>query len=741
MKGKRELKRHLATALIVAVMSTQGVAASAAPTSAEDGFQLNEDQNWTYWKDGQMVTNEFVEVKKDEKIKWYYYFKDDGTMASDELFERNDLIPDDNKPGYESYAFKNGQIAMGMWIQIEDGKISTSAEGDSSWYFFEEEEGTSIKDGPKMIGKDNRRWYHFDEDGVMTSRDFAEIERGRLEDNETDDELVTCFFEYQGQRAENKWLNIKGDWYRFDEKGIVNTAPLDKDCNVATGSNATGSNAFFEFDSDGALISDIAPYPAVEGIIFSKNEELHVQVGDKMELEFDVQLATGSNVLSTELSAESHDIWTTNNSDFEFSGSYELGSPKLSDGKFKVTYTPKEEGAVGVKAVIDGIESDRVVIHSSWGDKSDSAKISRIEELLDLLDKEEDTLGKDPLNIVQNIRNILESMKDSSSLKPGWLKKEDSVRKLENDYQLASGVDKTESVTAAAKNMLVSDTAEIVGAALNADEGTRVEFTVDRGNNLNLPVAYPMQRAFDLNCGDLSEFDIPVIVKMPLPRSMSTDGLVLYHEHNGEISQMNFTISGNTVSFVTDGMSTFAFAGKAASGGGSGGSGGGGGGSSSLGASSTAGVVTTDAKKGQVNSVTGIITGNGDGYSKWDQDEKGWKLQYADGTFAAGTMLMDENGKPYEQPAWELINGAWYPFGADGYIKGGLVYDPALGGTFYVDINSGMKTGWQSIDGVWYYFNPNSDGKRGVMLTDTWVDGYYIDPKGVWNGEEKVTAS
>ncbi|MDO5407297.1 MAG: LamG-like jellyroll fold domain-containing protein [Eubacteriales bacterium] len=147
-------------------------------------------------------------------------------------------------------------------------------------------------------------------------------------------------------------------------------------------------------------------------------------------------------------------------------------------------------------------------------------------------------------------------------------------------------------------------------------------------------------------------------------------------------------------------------------------------------------VIITDAKKGQVSTETGIITGDSAGYSKWvpvaqsNQDVK-WKLVYADGTTAAGKIVKDEAGHTEEHVTWEVVNGAWYTFGADGYAKSGLVYDPALGGTFYVDINSGMKTGWQMIDGKWYYFNPVSDGKKGIMLTDTWVDGKYLDKSGV----------
>lgn len=180
------------------------------------------------------------------------------------------------------------------------------------------------------------------------------------------------------------------------------------------------------------------------------------------------------------------------------------------------------------------------------------------------------------------------------------------------------------------------------------------------------------------------------------------------------------------------------FAQKSSSGGSSGGSSGDGGRSSSGSKSTTSGTITTDAKKGRVNSLTGIITGTGSGYSKWIQETAQaegaapcWKLQYADGTWATGAMITDAAGKISEQPLWEMINGSWYAFGADSYAKSGFVFDPALNGFFYVDINSGMKTGWQQINEAWYYFNEVSDGTRGKMLTNAWKDGHYVNEQGI----------
>ena len=38
-----------------------------------------------------------------------------------------------------------------------------------------------------------------------------------------------------------------------------------------------------------------------------------------------------------------------------------------------------------------------------------------------------------------------------------------------------------------------------------------------------------------------------------------------------------------------------------------------------------------------------------------------------------------------------------------------------------------MKTGWQKINEDWYFFN--SDGS---MVSNSTVDGYYLDQNGTW---------
>lgn len=317
-----------------------------------------------------------------------------------------------------------------------------------------------------------------------------------------------------------------------------------------------------------------------------------------------------------------------------------------------------------------------------------------------------------------------------------------------------------------------ADDIEVIGAGLNiASPSDAIEVNVKKGSpddGADIDdVLYANVNVFEISLKNaVGKLRAPITIIMPVPEGINPDRLRILHYHGNECKVIYpiVTADGKAKFTVTE-FSRFAFVernenpdygkddpeevdpGDSGNSGGSGGSSGGGGG----GRSTTSGIVTTDSKKGQVHSITGIITGSGDGYSKWISEtlqegaEIRWKLQYADGTFAAGSYVTDEQGNPVkdaagnlvEQPLWEMVNGAWYAFGADGYVKTGRIFDPAQNGWFYVDVNTGMKTGWQQIDGKWYYFNQASDGTKGIMYTSrTTPDGYNVKEDGSWDGQE-----
>ena len=168
-------------------------------------------------------------------------------------------------------------------------------------------------------------------------------------------------------------------------------------------------------------------------------------------------------------------------------------------------------------------------------------------------------------------------------------------------------------------------------------------------------------------------------------------------------------------------------------------SGGGSGSSSDSDSSSSSSGTAKDPVRGNVTSDKGIITGANnsmanDGYSHWMQDEHGWWLRFADNSYPKAAMR-GTNGIAY---AWEQINGNWWTFDENGYIKTGWLRDEDYGGWFYLDPERGMQTGWVLIDGKWYYFHPTSDGMKGLMYAGRRTpDGYYVDENGVWDGRDR----
>ena len=118
----------------------------------------------------------------------------------------------------------------------------------------------------------------------------------------------------------------------------------------------------------------------------------------------------------------------------------------------------------------------------------------------------------------------------------------------------------------------------------------------------------------------------------------------------------------------------------------------------------------------------------------WIFTGRKWRLRRPNGSYARGSIVSQSfiDGMKVRHQ-WEQVNGRWYAFDEQGYLKTGFFYDAGYDGWFYVDENAGMQTGWSQINGKWYYFKDVSDGTRGIMLRNQKTpDGYFVDENGVW---------
>ena len=86
------------------------------------------------------------------------------------------------------------------------------------------------------------------------------------------------------------------------------------------------------------------------------------------------------------------------------------------------------------------------------------------------------------------------------------------------------------------------------------------------------------------------------------------------------------------------------------------------------------------------------------------------------------------------QTGWRLIDNKWYYFTVEDTSDQGKMYHDrwlTIGDKdYYLGSSGAMLEGWQLINGEWYYLYPGS----GHKAVNTTIDGYIINPYGVWKG-------
>lgn len=99
--------------------------------------------------------------------------------------------------------------------------------------------------------------------------------------------------------------------------------------------------------------------------------------------------------------------------------------------------------------------------------------------------------------------------------------------------------------------------------------------------------------------------------------------------------------------------------------------------------------------------------------AQWVQKEDGrWWYRHADGSYTAGD--------------WELVDGRWYLFDAEGWMLTG--WQMKDGRWYLLGADGAMLTGWQRVDGKWYFLDDSGAMATGWrMVGDKW---YFLDESG-----------
>lgn len=213
----------------------------------KEGWQ-KENNQWRYYEDNQPVSN----WKKIAGV--WYYFNQDGIMLSNTIF--NDYLLNNS-----------GALTESSWVKI-----------DNQWYYSTEDGKVTRNNWKKIAGV----WYRFDENGIMISNavydDYLFKSSGALAENSWVKIADKWYYGNQeGKINRDKWANIDGLWYRFDESGVMLSATIYKDHLLKT-SGAMAENAWAKLEdkwyyatASGKIIRD--KWEKISGSWYSFNKD------------------------------------------------------------------------------------------------------------------------------------------------------------------------------------------------------------------------------------------------------------------------------------------------------------------------------------------------------------------------------------------------------------------------------------------------------------------------------------
>ena len=707
MQMKHRARRVLAAGMSAVLLTgTMVFPAMADETAPKNQWILNDEGYWNYYKsDGEMASRE---VQKIHGVR--YAFDEDGRMYADGIFDSIEGETDENEELLQYYAFPDGELASDQWVKLNDDGSLYDGEDAFHWYYFDSTSGSPgvmVKNRELTVADGSAV---FDSEGHMYAGTWVSVDsEGTIETAEKGYREHMRYYEPGGFRAEDKKLPLGEFWYTFGESGQVknivriasssNAEPAITDMTPATPGNAVKLPA--------SRIQSIAPAADTDLVEFVPGQEL--------KLEFRVKLVDEEYPVNHEGLTNDHQMWVD---ETQTNGKIHIRIKDKAKGICEVTYTPKLQRKEKLVLHIDEKEAAYTLVPKAQETLTAQERESTVTAALE-------SMGElSPTTIIGAVSSNYQAADAAQKQQlQKTLQASSEYEQLSETYKMMRGIAETVAVSEEASALLNGDV-KLVGGALNADkQGSQVTLQVAEAGetpdlaDLGVEGTFGSQLAFDItlsvNDENQAELAMPVKIVMPVPDGYDVDSVSLYHIHDGEVSEVEIARGAdNTVTIMTDRLSTVIFArnGTQTDPGTDGGNGGQTGTTDSGSSSDDSGSYTPNEPEGQ-----------------WILDGTGWWYRDSDGSYPVNT--------------WRYVSYQgrmdWYHFNADGYITTGWFTDTD-GHIYYLNpVSNGfmgaMVTGWQQIDGIWYYFHTEADGHRGMLYVNTTTpDGYLVDEKGQW---------
>lgn len=476
--------------------------------------------------------------------KWYA-FDSEGYMYEETFFDamRRD------EPGVR-YAAKNGSLASGWLLLNEDGSIHTHAEDTGyypectgSWYYFEEDtDPKAVEDTDEKAGTvtvmavdkeitDKNGVFRVDADGRMLSGEW-------YEDGEN-----SYYFQHDGNMVKDKVRLIDGRWVSFDETGAAEFLPEEE------APHHLMVEDIVAIGDEGALLATDSD---------AREIEKEAAIGEKLELNFQVLLASNSNAVKQDFGKGRYDIWTEQDG----IGRASVGQA-TSDGVVTVEFEVKDTEPCSVFLVADGITS--LSCFTITGKQGDSVETILPTDSNAEIDGDTAVIWKDHLQEAYENEEITEDVKES------FIGQQDILKKTEAVYAEELGIETVTTVTDGAKALFGNGEqgeTSAIGLALNAEAKQNVELMIDAAEDAGVDEeSYETVAAFDIkltiNGEEKTKLDVPVIITMKLPAGISgTDTTKLFHIHDGgepEDITTQVTFEDGKAVIVANKFSTYIF--------------------------------------------------------------------------------------------------------------------------------------------------------------------------------------